>query len=191
MAGPMEAFLVSVAVVALGEMGDKTQLLALMLAVRYRRPWPIVAGILVATLFNHTLAGLVGSWIRTVVPPDVLRWLLALSLFAVAAWALKPDTLDDAAPATTRLGVFGITVVAFFLAEMGDKTQIATAILAARFDALAAVIAGTTAGMLIADVPAVFIGRLAADRIPFRAVRLVAALLFAALGFWVLVAAPV
>ena len=191
MAGPMEAFLVSLAVVAVGEIGDKTQLLALMLAVRYRRPWPIVAGILVATLLNHTLAGLAGSWIRTAVPPDALRWLLALSFFAVAAWALKPDTLDDAAPATTRLGVFGITVVAFFLAEMGDKTQIATAILAARFDALAAVIAGTTAGMLIADVPAVFIGRLAADRIPFRAVRLVAALLFAALGVWVLVAAPV
>lgn len=191
MAGPMEAFLVSVAVVAVGEIGDKTQLLALMLAVRYRRPWPIVAGILAATLLNHTLAGLVGSWIRTAVPPDVLRWLLALSFFAVAAWALKPDTLDDAAPATTRLGVFGITVVAFFLAEMGDKTQIATAILAARFDALAAVIAGTTAGMLIADVPAVFIGKLAAERIPFRAVRIVAALLFAALGVWVLVAAPV
>jgi len=191
MAGPMEAFLVSLAVVAVGEIGDKTQLLALMLAVRYRRPWPIVAGILVATLLNHTLAGLAGSWIRTAVPPDALRWLLALSFFAVAAWALKPDTLDDAAPATTRLGVFGITVVAFFLAEMGDKTQIATAILAARFDALAAVIAGTTAGMLIADVPAVFIGRLAADRIPFHAVRLVAALLFAALGVWVLVAAPV
>ena len=191
MAGPMEAFLVSVAVVALGEMGDKTQLLALMLAVRYRRPWPIVAGIVVATLFNHTLAGLVGSWIRTVVPPDVLRWLLALSLFAVAAWALKPDTLDDAAPATTRLGVFGITAVSFFLAEMGDKTQIATAILAARFDALPAVVAGTTVGMLLADVPAVFVGKLAADRIPFRTVRIIAALLFAALGVWVLVAAPV
>jgi putative Ca2+/H+ antiporter (TMEM165/GDT1 family) len=191
MAGLMEAFLVSVAVVAVGEIGDKTQLLALMLAIRYRRPWPIVAGILVATLLNHTLAGLVGSWIRTAVPPDVLRWLLALSFFAVAAWALKPDTLDDAAPATTRLGVFGITVVAFFLAEMGDKTQIATAILAARFDALIPVIAGTTAGMLIADVPAVFIGKLAAERIPFRAVRIVAALLFAALGVWVLVAAPV
>jgi Ca2+/H+ antiporter, TMEM165/GDT1 family len=191
MAGPMEAFLVSLAVVALGEIGDKTQLLALMLAVRYRRPWPIVAGILVATLFNHTLAGLLGSWIRTVVPPDVLRWLLALSFFAVAAWALKPDTLDDAAPTTTRFGIFGVTVVAFFLAEMGDKTQIATAILAARFDSLVAVVAGTTVGMLLADVPAVFIGKLAAERIPFRAVRIVAALLFAALGVWVLVAAPV
>jgi len=187
----MEAFLVSVAVVALGEIGDKTQLLALMLAVRYRRPWPIVAGILVATLFNHTLAGLVGSWVRSAVPPDVLRWLLALSFFAVAAWALKPDTLDDAAPTTTRFGIFGVTVVAFFLAEMGDKTQIATAILAARFDSLPAVIAGTTVGMLLADVPAVFVGKLAADRIPFRAVRIAAALLFAALGVWVLVAAPV
>jgi Ca2+/H+ antiporter, TMEM165/GDT1 family len=183
----MEAFLVSVAVVALGEIGDKTQLLALMLAVRFRRPWPIVAGILVATLLNHTLAGLVGNWIRGSVPPNTLKWLLALSFFAVAAWALKPDTIADDAPPVSRLGVFGVTVVAFFLAEMGDKTQIATAVLAARFDALAAVIAGTTLGMLIADVPAVFAGKLAADRIPFKAVRIGAALLFAALGVWVLV----
>ena len=185
----MEAFLVSVAVVALGEIGDKTQLLALMLAVRFRRPWPIVAGILVATLLNHTLAGLVGNWIRATVPPDMLKWLLALSFIAVAAWALKPDTIDDAAPPASRLGVFGVTVLAFFLAEMGDKTQIATAMLAARFDALVAVIAGTTLGMLIADVPAVFAGTLAADRIPFKAVRIAAALLFAVLGIWVLVAA--
>jgi len=187
----MEAFLVSVAVVTLGEIGDKTQLLALVLAVRYRRPWPIVAGILVATLLNHTLAGVVGSWVRAAIPPDVLRWLLALSFFAVAAWALKPDTIDEKAPPATRFGVFGVTVIAFFLAEMGDKTQIATAILAARFDSLVAVVAGTTLGMLIADVPAVFAGKLAADRIPFKAIRIAAALLFAGLGVWVLVGSPV
>ena len=191
MARPMEAFLVSVAVVTLGEIGDKTQLLALVLAVRYRRPWPIVAGILVATLLNHTLAGVVGSWVRAAISPDILRWLLALSLFAVAAWALKPDTIDEAAPPATRFGVFGVTVVAFFLAEMGDKTQIATAILAARFDSLVAVVAGTTLGMLIADVPAVFAGKLAAERIPYKAIRIAAALLFAGLGVWVLVGSPV
>jgi len=187
----MEAFLVSVAVVTLGEIGDKTQLLALVLAVRYRRPWPIVAGILVATLLNHTLAGFVGSWVRAAISPDVLRWLLALSFFAVAAWALKPDTIDEQAPPATRFGVFGVTVITFFLAEMGDKTQIATAILAARFDSLVAVVAGTTLGMLIADVPAVFAGKLAADRIPFKAIRIAAALLFAGLGAWVLLGSPV
>jgi len=191
MARPMEAFLVSVAVVTLGEIGDKTQLLALVLAVRYRRPWPIVAGILVATLLNHTLAGFVGSWVRAAISPDVLRWLLALSFFAVAAWALKPDTIDEQAPPATRFGVFGVTVITFFLAEMGDKTQIATAILAARFDSLVAVVAGTTLGMLIADVPAVFAGKLAADRIPFKAIRIAAALLFAGLGAWVLLGSPV
>ena len=191
MARPMEAFLVSVAVVTLGEIGDKTQLLALVLAVRYRRPWPIVAGILVATLLNHTLAGFVGSWVRAAISPDVLRWLLALSFFAVAAWALKPDTIDEQVPPATRFGVFGVTVITFFLAEMGDKTQIATAILAARFDSLVAVVAGTTLGMLIADVPAVFAGKLAADRIPFKAIRIAAALLFAGLGAWVLLGSPV
>ncbi|MEO5765595.1 MAG: TMEM165/GDT1 family protein [Casimicrobiaceae bacterium] len=187
----MEAFLVSVAVVALGEIGDKTQLLALVLAARFRRPWPIVAGILVATLANHALAGLVGNWIRAAVPADVLRWLVALSFFAVAAWALKPDKLDEEKAPTTHLGVFGVTVVAFFLAEMGDKTQVATVVLAARFDSLAAVVVGTTIGMLIANVPVVFAGKLAAERIPFKSVRIAAALLFTALGVWVLVAAPV
>ena len=184
----MEAFFVSIAVVALGEIGDKTQLLALILAGRFRRPWPIVAGILVATLVNHALAGLVGNWVRVVVPAGVLRWLVALSFFAVAAWALKPDRMDDEKTPTTHLGVFGITVVAFFLAEMGDKTQVATIVLAARFDALAAVVVGTTIGMLIANVPVVFAGKLAAERIPFKAVRIAAALLFAALGAWVLYA---
>ncbi|MET0203542.1 MAG: TMEM165/GDT1 family protein [Casimicrobiaceae bacterium] len=184
----MEAFLVSVAVVALGEIGDKTQLLALILAARFRRPWPIVAGILVATLVNHALAGLVGNWIRAAVPADVLRWLVALSFFAVAAWALKADKIDESKAPMSHFGVFGVTVVSFFLAEMGDKTQVATIVLAARFDALAQVVVGTTVGMLVANVPVVFAGKLAAERIPFKAVRIAAALLFAALGAWVLYA---
>jgi putative Ca2+/H+ antiporter (TMEM165/GDT1 family) len=185
----MEALLVSTGVVAIGEIGDKTQLLSLVLAARFRRPWPIVAGILVATLANHALAGWLGNWVRGVVPADLLRWLLAASFFAVALWALKPDTLDDErAPEAGRWGVFGVTVVAFFLAEMGDKTQIATVMLAAKFDALAAVVVGTTLGMLIANVPVVFAGKLAADRIPFKAIRIVAAAIFAAIGAWVLVA---
>ena len=180
----LEAFLVSTAVVALGELGDKTQLLTLVLAARYPRPWTIVAGILVATI-----AGWVGNWVAARLAPDVLRWLLALSFFAVAAWALKPDKLDerDAVPAS-QWGVFGVTVVAFFLAEIGDKTQIATVMLAAKFPSLAAVVAGTTLGMLIVNVPTVFIGRAAAERIPLRAVRVAAAALFAGIGLWVLLA---
>jgi putative Ca2+/H+ antiporter (TMEM165/GDT1 family) len=185
---PTEAFLVSTAVVALGEVGDKTQLLSLMLALRFRKPGPIVLGILVATLVNHTIAAVVGTWIRSAVSPVTLKWLLALSFFAVAVWALKPDHLDDDTSTLSRFGIFGVTAVAFFVAEMGDKTQIATAILAARFDSLAAVVAGTTLGMLIADVPVVLAGNLAADRIPFKAVRIAAALVFAALGTWVLIA---
>jgi putative Ca2+/H+ antiporter (TMEM165/GDT1 family) len=185
----LEALFVSTAVVALGEIGDKTQLLALVLAARYRRPWPIVLGILVATLVNHAIAGAVGNWVRGVVPPDVLRWLLALSFFAVAAWALKPDTYDEKEqPPASNHSVFMVTVVAFFLAEMGDKTQVATVMLAAKFPSLLAVVLGTTLGMLLANVPVVFAGKLAADRIPFKAIRIVAALIFAALGAWVLVA---
>ena len=186
----LEAFLVSTAVVALGELGDKTQLLALVLAARYGKPWPIIAGIFVATLVNHAIAGWIGNWVRGAVPADVLRWLLALSFFAVAAWALKPDKLEDNhdAPQTSKWGVFGVTVVAFFLAEIGDKTQIATVMLAARFASLAAVVVGTTLGMLIVNVPTVFIGRAASERIPFRAVRIAAAALFAGLGLWVLLA---
>ena len=188
----MEAFLVSLGVVALGEIGDKTQLLALMLAARFRKPLPIIAGILAATLVNHALAGLVGNFVRAALAPEVLRWVVALSFFAVAIWALKPDTLDEEkepAPAS-RWGIFGITAVMFFLAEMGDKTQVATMVLAARFDSLVAVVLGTTAGMLLADVPVVLIGKSAAARIPMRAVRIAAAVLFAALGVYAL-AAPV
>jgi Ca2+/H+ antiporter, TMEM165/GDT1 family len=185
----MEAFLISIVVVALGEIGDKTQLLALMLAARLKKPAPIILGIVVATLFNHTIAGLLGGWVRQMVPAVYLKWLLAISFMAVALWALKADTIDDEAPQSrTQLGAFMVTVVAFFLAEIGDKTQVATVMLAARFDNLVAVVAGTTLGMLIADVPVVLVGRLAADRIPFGAVRVVAAGLFAALAILTLVA---
>ena len=182
----------STGVVALGEIGDKTQLLALMLSARFRKPLPIVAGILVATLANHALAGWLGNLARAVLPADFLRWGVALSFFAVAAWALKPDTLDDdESPPASRWGVFGVTVVAFFLAEIGDKTQIATIVLAARFDALLAVVLGTTLGMLLANVPVVLIGKAAATKIPFKAVRIAAAVLFAALGVYALFAPDV
>jgi putative Ca2+/H+ antiporter (TMEM165/GDT1 family) len=178
----MEAFFVSLAVVAVGEIGDKTQLLALMLAARFRRPVPIILGILVATIVNHALAGIVGAWVREVVPAQYLRWLLVASFFAVALWALKPDTADAESATRSRYGAFAVTVVTFFIAEIGDKTQIATVLLAARFDNLVAVVAGTTLGMLIADVPAVLIGNAAAHRLPLRLMRMVAAALFAALG---------
>ena len=178
----LEAFLVSTLVVAIGEIGDKTQLLALILAARFRRPVPIIFGILFATLFNHALAGLLGGWIRAAVAPDVLRWGLGLSFLAIAAWALKPDKMDEEPVAIGKYGAFAVTFVAFFLAEIGDKTQIATVALAARFDSLVAVVAGTTAGMLIADVPAVFLADRASTRIPFKAIRYVAAALFAAMG---------
>lgn len=185
----LEALLVSTAVVAVGELGDKTQLLTLVLAARYGRPWPIVAGIAVATLANHAIAGWVGNWARAVFPEDVLRWLLALSFFAVAAWALKPDKLDEGAtPPASRTSVFLVTTWTFFLVEIGDKTQIATVMLAAQYPSLVAVVAGTTLGMLLVNVPTAFIGKAAAERIPFRAVRIFAAVLFAALGAWVLIA---
>jgi len=185
----LEALLVSMLVVAVGELGDKTQLLTLVLAARYRKPWPIIAGILVATLANHSVAAWIGQWVRDTLSPEILRWGLAVSFFAVAAWALKPDQFDqsDAPPVASR-NVFAVTVVAFFLAEIGDKTQIATAMLAAKFDHLFAVVAGTTLGMLLVDAPTAFLGDAAAKRIPFRAVRIVAAALFAGLGIWVLVA---
>jgi Ca2+/H+ antiporter, TMEM165/GDT1 family len=185
----LEALLVSTLVVAVGELGDKTQLLTLVLAARYRRPWPIIAGILVATLANHTVAASIGQWVRDAVAPEIMRWGLALSFFAVAAWALKPDQFDESdAPPVSDRNVFVVTVVAFFLAEIGDKTQIATAMLAAKFDSLVAVVAGTTLGMLLVDAPTAFLGDAAAKRIPFRAVRVAAAALFAGLGVWVLVA---
>jgi len=175
----MEAFLVSVLVVAVSEVGDKTQLLAFVLAARFRRPLPIVSGILVATLVNHTIAGAIGAWVRSIVPAQYLRWLLAASFLGVALWALKPDRHDGQETGPPgRASVFTTTVITFFLAEIGDKTQIATVMLAAHYGNLAAVVAGTTLGMLLADAPVVYLGRAAADRIPLRAVRLVAAVLF-------------
>lgn len=178
----MEAFLVSTGIVAIAEIGDKTQLLALVLAARYRRPVPIILGILVATLLNHGLAGALGAWIRAALDPQALRWILALSFFAMAAWALRPDAAGEQARFGERYGVFAVTLVAFFLVEIGDKTQIATVALAARFDALVSVVLGTTLGMLLANVPVVLLARQAAARIPFRLIRALAALLFAATG---------
>jgi len=179
----MNAFLVSTGVVALGEIGDKTQLLALMLAMRFRKPVPVILGILVATIANHLLAGLVGAFVRDLIGPDVLRWVLGASFVAVGIWALFPDKIDeDEATPRGDWGVFGVTVVTFFLAEIGDKTQLATVMLAARFDSLVAVVSGTTLGMLIADVPAVLLGRLASPKLPLKWIRLAAAAVFIALG---------
>jgi putative Ca2+/H+ antiporter (TMEM165/GDT1 family) len=180
----MEAFLVSTGVIAAGEIGDKTQLLALLLAARFRRPVPIVLGILVATLANHLLAGAVGTWITQLIGPHLMRWLVGLSFIGMAVWVMIPDKVDEdeAAIATTRFGAFGATVIAFFLAEMGDKTQIATVALAARFQDLFQVVAGTTLGMMIADVPAVFLGDRAAKKIPMKLVHGIAAFMFAVLG---------
>ncbi len=179
----MEAFLISTGIVALAEMGDKTQLLSLVLAARFRKPWPIVLGILVATLANHALAGAVGSWVTTVLGPDVLRWVLGLSFIAMAVWMLIPDKLDDEeGDEAPRMGVFMTTVVAFFLAEMGDKTQIATVMLAAQYNAWAWVVAGTTLGMMVANAPVVWLGDAITRRVPIRLVHLVSAVIFAVLG---------
>lgn len=183
----MEAFLVSTGVVALAEIGDKTQLLAFVLAARFRRPWPIILGILAATLANHALAGALGTLIVSTVAPLALRWILGLSFLAMAAWTLVPDQLDTDVRAQWRgAGAFVSTLVAFFLAEMGDKTQIATVGLAARYDAFVAVVAGTTLGMMIANVPAVIVGDRLADRMPVRLVHGIAAAIFALLGVLVL-----
>ncbi|MFA7625008.1 MAG: TMEM165/GDT1 family protein [Pusillimonas sp.] len=179
----MEALWVSTGVVALAEMGDKTQLLAFILAARFKKPVPIILGILAATLLNHGLAGAVGSWVTTVLSPDVLRWILGLSFLAMAVWTLIPDKIEEEeTQVAQRLGVFGATFITFFLAEMGDKTQIATVALAASYAAPLLVIAGTTLGMLIADVPAVFVGDRFAARIPMRLVHGIAAAIFAVLG---------
>ena len=179
----MEAFLVSTGIVALAEMGDKTQLLSLLLAARYRKPWPIVWGILVATLANHGLAGVVGNWVTTVLSPDVLRWLLGASFMAMAVWMLIPDKLGGETGASTpRMGVFLTTVVVFFLAEMGDKTQIATVMLAAQYPAWLMVVAGSTLGMMLANAPLVWFGDAITRRVPLRMVHRVSAGIFAVLG---------
>lgn len=179
----MEAFLVSTGVVALGEMGDKTQLLAMLLAVKFRKPLPIILGILVATLANHAAAGAVGEGVARLLGPDVLRWVIGVSFIAMAGWMLIPDKMDEGADSGKMMfGVFGTTVVAFFLAEMGDKTQIATVALAARYSNFFAVVAGTTLGMMIANVPAVFLGNRIAERVPMALVHGVSAVIFAVLG---------
>ena len=184
----MEALLVSTGVVALAEIGDKTQLLALLLSTRLRAPVPIVLGIVVATLANHAFAGAVGTWIVHLVGPDVMRWVLGLSFLAMAAWTLIPDDAPSDDAARPRYGVFLTTVIAFFLVEMGDKTQIATVALAAQFQSLVMVVLGTTLGMLVANVPVVFAGDALIRRVPLKTVRMIAALAFAVLGLWVLLA---
>ena len=179
----VESLLVSTGVVALAEIGDKTQLLAFILAARFQKPLPIIAGILVATLVNHGLAGALGTWITASVDPEILRWVLGASFIAMAAWTLIPDVIEEEESAVAqKLGVFGATLVTFFLAEMGDKTQIATVALAAHYANPLMVVAGTTLGMLIADVPAVFVGDKLANKIPMRLVHTVAAGIFAILG---------
>lgn len=189
----MEAFFVSTAIVALAEMGDKTQLLALVLAARFRKPWPIVLGILAATLVNHALAGAVGAWVTTFVGPQVLRWILAASFIGMAIWMLIPDKLDEGeAEGTPRWGVFGTTLVAFFLAEMGDKTQIATVMLAAQYNAYVWVVAGTTLGMMLANAPVVWLGERITRKVPIRLVHVISAVIFLVLGLLAIFApAPV
>ena len=183
----MEALLVSIGIVALAEIGDKTQLLTLVLAARYKKPWPIVAGIFVATLVNHGIAGAVGAWLTRMIGPDAMRWILGLSFIAMAGWMLIPDKLsDDAGASRTLGGVFLTTTMLFFFVEIGDKTQIATVALAARFDSLFAVVMGTTIGMIVANAPVAFFGEALAKRLPVRQVHVVAALVFAALGVGVL-----
>jgi putative Ca2+/H+ antiporter (TMEM165/GDT1 family) len=178
----MEAFLVSTGIVALAEIGDKTQLLAFILAAKFRKPVPIVLGILAATIVNHGFAGALGSFITSLVDPQAMRWILGVSFLAMAAWTLVPDKFDEDEAKLARFGVFGTTVIAFFLAEMGDKTQIATVALAAQYNALFAVVAGTTFGMMIANVPAVILGDRIANRLPVKLVHRVAAAIFAVLG---------
>lgn len=179
----MEAFLVSTGIVALAEMGDKTQLLALVLAARFRKPWPIVFGIFTATVVNHGLAGAVGAWVNTMIGPDVLRWILGLSFIGMAIWMLIPDKLDDdGVSEQSRWGVFGTTVVAFFLAEMGDKTQIATVMLAAQYNAYLWVVLGTTLGMMLANAPVVWLGDKLVKKVPIRMVHIISAVIFLVLG---------
>ena len=179
----MESLFVSTGVVALAEIGDKTQLLAFILAARFKKPLPIIAGILVATLVNHGLAGALGAWITTSVSPDILRWVLGISFLGMAIWTMIPDKIEEEETrVASRFGIFGATLITFFLAEMGDKTQLATVALAAHYGAPLMVVIGTTLGMLIADVPAVFVGDKLANKIPMKLVHSIAAAIFALLG---------
>ncbi len=185
----MEAFLVSTGIVALAEIGDKTQLLAFLLAAKFRRPLPIVLAILLATIANHAFAAAVGAWLTSLVGPQVLRWALGLSFLAMAAWTLVPDRIDEDDARLAKYGVFLTTLIAFFLAEMGDKTQVATVALAARYSGIVAVVAGTTFGMMLANVPAVYLGERIANRVPLRLVHGIAAAVFALLGLATLLGA--
>jgi Ca2+/H+ antiporter, TMEM165/GDT1 family len=178
----MQAFLVTTGIVALAEMGDKTQLLSLLLAARFRRPVPIIAGILAATLANHAGAGALGAWLSSMIGTRVLAWILAASFFAMAAWTLVPDQADEAPRDAGRMGIFWTTAAAFFFAEMGDKTQLATVALAARYHAFLPVVAGSTLGMLLANAPVVYLGERVARALPLKWIRPTAAALFAGLG---------
>ena len=178
----MEAFLVSFSSVATAEMGDRTQLLALVLAARFRKPWPMVAAVLCATVANHAIAGLIGVWVGKLLNPDRLGLLVGVSMLAMALWTLKPDKLDEKQRPISGAGAFLATLVAFFIAEIGDKTQIATMALAAAYSSLWAVVAGTTSGMMLANVPVIFLGNAFANRLPLRAIHYVASALFLVIG---------
>ena len=180
----LDALLVSTGTVALAEIGDKTQLLALLLAARFRKPWPIIIGILVATLLNHALAAWLGQLAAGWLTSQALRWIVAASFIGIALWTLKPDTMDEGESLPAR-GAFIATTIAFFIAEIGDKTQVATVLLAAKYQPLWQVVAGTTVGMLLANVPVVLLGSRFAARLPLKAARWGAAALFAGLGLWV------
>lgn len=184
------ALLVSTGVIALAEIGDKTQLLAFLLATRFKKPIPIIVGITLATLINHGLAGVVGAWITANISQEMLRWILGASFLAMAAWTLIPDKIEDEeTQLATKLGVFGATFVTFFLAEMGDKTQIATVMLAAQYNAFYAVVAGTTLGMMLANAPVVWLGERMTRKIPIKAIHIASAVVFAVLGVLALVSA--
>lgn len=186
----MESLLVSTGVVALAEIGDKTQLLAFILAARFKKPVPIILSILAATIVNHGLAGALGAWITATVSPEILRRVLGLSFIGMAAWTMIPDKIEEEeTQVAKRFGVFGATLITFFLAEMGDKTQIATVAMAAHYGTPLMVVCGTTLGMLIADVPAVFIGDKLASKIPMKLVHLIATVIFALLGIATLLGA--
>ncbi|CAB3803432.1 Putative manganese exporter [Paraburkholderia ultramafica] len=180
----MQSFIVSTSVVGLAEIGDKTQLLSLVLAARYRKPIPIVLGVFVATLINHAGSGALGAWLASVIRPEIMNWAVVASFALMAVWILIPDKLDDADAVSTKhpMGVFGTTVLTFFLAEMGDKTQIVTIALAARFHEFFGVVAGTTLGMMLANVPVIYLGHKFADRLPTKAVHVLAAIIFVVLG---------
>ncbi len=181
----MEAFLTATGLVALAEMGDKTQLLAIILATRFKKPWPIVWGILIATLLNHALAGAVGTWVTTLISAETLKWILVASFVGMGIWTLFPDKEDDSTPETGKWGVLLTTIVVFFLAEMGDKTQLATVAIAAQYSDFLPVVIGTTLGMMIANAPVVFLGEKLTRVLPLKVLRAVASALFLLFGVWI------